>query len=110
MAYTYEVPNMSDGMDSLLVGVQAQVPVFVPLILLLIWFLIFLSGTGVQKRRSGFTDIPVWATFSSMGVLMVSLAMTLIEGLMNGLILGVVIAITILSFIWLALGQSNREV
>jgi len=36
--------------------------------------------------------------------------MTLVDGLVDSVTLGVVIAITILSFIWLALGSTNTEV
>jgi hypothetical protein len=110
MTYTYNMPNMTGGADSVLVGIQAEVPVFVPFLLLFVFLFVLLTGTVSQKRRTGYADMPLWATMSSMATLMITLAMTLAQGLVNGLILGIVISITILSFIWLALGQTNREV
>lgn len=110
MSYTYEMPNMSGGFDNTLVELNNEVGVFVPFTLLFVFFLIFLGGITRQKAKSGYADVPLWSTLASMGTLLVTLAMSLADGLINNLTLAVVIVLTILSFIWLALGSTNREV
>jgi len=106
----YNMPNMSGGIDSTLVDVSQTIPIFVPFLLVFVFFFIFLSGAITQKSKSGHADMPLWMTLASMGTLLITLSMTLVDGLVDSVTLGVVIAITILSFIWLALGSTNTEV
>ena len=108
--YTYDFPNMSGGIDSTLVDIAGTVPVFIPLLLVFVFGMMFIGGMITQTRKKGYADLPLWATLSSIGTLLVALALSLVEGLMNTVILAIVIVITILSFMWLVLGSTNREI
>ena len=106
---TYNIPNMSGGIDATLVEMSSEVPVFIPFLLLFVWGMMFISGSTQQKRRSGFADMPLWATLSSIATLMIALALTLTTGLITGAVLAIVVTVTILSGLWLFLDKSNRE-
>ena len=107
---TYNVPNMTDGIDGTLVELAAEVPVFVPFLLLFTWGLIFLGGMSSQRRRTGYADMPLWATLSSIATLMVALSLSLAAGMITVGILAIVVTITVLSGVWLFLDKSNREI
>lgn len=106
---TYNIPNMTNGIDGTLVEIAQELPVFVPFLLLFVWGFIFLSGTASQKKRSGFGDMPLWATLSSIATLMVALTLSITAGMMTGTVLAIVVIVTILSGVWLFLDKSNRE-
>jgi F0F1-type ATP synthase assembly protein I len=110
MAYLYDVPNMSDGMDNALVGIAGEVSIFIPMFLFFVWLVIFLGGSQSQKRRTGSADMGMWATVSSLAVLMITLALTITSGLVNMLTLVIVVIVTILSGAWLFLDRTNKEI
>lgn len=107
--YTYNIPNMTDGVDGTLLEIAAELPVFVPLLLLFTWGFIFLSGMSLQKRRTGYSDMPLWSTLSSLAALMIALALS-INGTIGLGVLAIMITITVLSGVWLFLDKSNREI
>lgn len=109
MANLYDMPNMTDGIDDALTGIAGEVHIFMPMFLLFVWFVIFLSGSQAQKRRTGSADMPMWATLSSLATLMITLALTLTSGMINLLTLIIVVSITIITGAWLLLDKSNRE-
>jgi len=51
MAYLYDVPNATEGIDNILVTTQASVHIFIPMVLFFIWGVIFMSGVLGQKKR-----------------------------------------------------------
>ena len=106
----YTVPNATAGLDDALVDTVTIVPSFIPLMLLFIWGVVFIGGMLAQRRRTGWSDAPQWMTLASLCCLMVSMFLTLKEGLINMTTLGVVIAITILSGVWLFLDRNRNEV
>jgi len=106
---TYNIPNMTNGIDGTLVEIAAELPIFIPFLLLFVWGFIFMSGTATQKKRGGFGDMPLWATLSSIATLMVALTLSITAGMMTGTVLAIVVIVTILSGVWLFLDKSNRE-
>lgn len=104
----YETPNLTDGVDGALADVAQTVPIFIPMFLVFVWFVVFLGGTISQKRR-GSADIPMWATLSSIATFMIALPLSLVSGLMQIEILAIVIVVTIVCGIWLYLDKTNRE-
>jgi len=106
----YEMPNLSSGMDEAIIGTASAVPGFAPMFLLFVFFVVFLGGMGSQKRRIGTADAPMWAVVSSLSVLMISLALSLREGLIQTEVLGVVVAVTLLSGLWLFTSRNKNEV
>jgi hypothetical protein len=77
--------------------------------LVFVWFFIFLTGSIKQNRRSGYVDMPQWATLASLGTLLMSLAFTVKEGIIALPIFLVVIAITILSAVWFFMSRGRFE-
>jgi|TARA_Y100000296_G_scaffold45780_1_gene52455 uncharacterized membrane protein YhdT len=110
MAYLYEIPNLTSGIDEAIVDVVTTIPSFTTMLLTFVFLLILISGSLRQQARSGTIDFPLWLTLASLSTLMVALPMTLISGMINLDILSIVVTITILSGLWLFLGRSNREV
>lgn len=110
MTYLYETPNSTIGIDNILVGTQASVHVFIPMVLFFIWGVIFMSGIIGQRKRSNYVDTPMWAVLASITTLMIALPMTLISGLIQLEWLVIIVIITIMSGLWLFLDKNRSEV
>lgn len=108
--YLYNLPNATEGLDSIVVQTATAVSSFVPLLLLFIYLVIFIGGVIRQKRRIGTADYAMWSTISSITTFFVSLILTLGEGLMSLEWLVTVIVITIFSGIWLFLDHKASEI
>lgn len=106
----YDTPNLTGGLDDVLVDVSQTLPVFVPMILVFVFGVVFIGGMISQKRRTGFVDTPMWFMIASVSTLFITLIMTLVEGLMNAPTLGIVVAINVLAGIWLFMGSNRNEV
>ena len=106
----YDQPNLTGGVDEALVQVAEAVPSFIVGLLLFVWSIVFLGGMSSQRRRSGFSDAPMWATLASISTMLVTLMLTLKQGMVSGEILGIVIAVTIFSGLWLFLSKGRGEV
>jgi len=106
----YDAPNLTGGIDQTLVSLVGEVPVFIPMFLFFIFSMILIGGIINQKRRMGIADVPMWSVMASLGTLMATLPLTLIEGLIQVEILSVVVVITIFSGIWLFLDRNRNEV
>ncbi len=105
---TFEFPT-GNTPDEMLIGVSTSVPAFPIMLLVFVFFFIFLTGSIKQNRRSGYADMPQWATLASLGTLLMSLAMTIQEGIIAAPILLVVVAITILSAVWFFMSRGRFE-
>jgi len=105
----YNISNNTGGIDSILVDTMASVNAFIPLTLLFTFFVVFLGGVGRQKARTGTADFPMWAVVASISTLILSLIMTLVEGLIRLEWLSIIIVITIFSGVWLFLDKKNGE-
>jgi|TARA_Y100000310_G_scaffold30186_1_gene28727 hypothetical protein len=106
----YNQPNLTDGIDNIIIDISLAVPQFIPMFLLFIFATIFIGGSIAQKGRTGFADMPMWAVISSMMVVVITMPMTIVLGLINFKILGIVVALSMASFIWLFLDRRNTEI
>ncbi len=106
----YTIPNMSSGFDNVLVDFGSTLPIFVPMFLIFVFGIVFLGGFISQKRRSGFADVPMWATMASLSTLMIALPMTLVAGIIDIKYLSIVITLTIMSGFWLFSSRSRNEI
>lgn len=106
----YVVPNLSSGIDEGIVSIATTVPVFIPMFLIFVFGVVFLGGAIAQKKRTGSMDLPMWATMASLSTLMISLFLTLREGLIHIEVLSIVVTITILSGFWLFMSKNKNEV
>lgn len=109
MAYTYEMPNMSNGIDELLSGFATSVPVFIPMFLLFVYLVVALGGSISQKNRTGFSDYPIWSMLGCIAMLMISLGLAIGTNILNPIILTVVVTITIANGVWLFLDTNRNE-
>ena len=106
----YDIPNMTTGLDQVLIGTATTVPIFIPMFLLFVFGIVFMGGITSQKRRIGSADIPMWATISSLSTLMVSLPLTLAIGLIQLEVLALIVVLTVMSGVWLFLDRNRNEV
>jgi hypothetical protein len=105
----YNISNNTGGMDNILVDTMTSVGSFIPLLLVFTFFVVFLGGIGRQKARTGTADFPMWAVVASISTLLLSLIMTLVEGLIRLEWLSIIIVVTIFSGVWLFLDKKNGE-
>lgn len=107
MAYTYELPNITGGLDSGIAGIVSTVPIFIPMFLFSIYCIILFGGIISQKSRTGTADIPMWSTLASLGTLLLALPMTIIPNIIEPITLIIIILITIISGVWLFLNERD---
>jgi len=110
MTNLYTIPNLTSGIDQAIVGTVTAVPSFIPMLLLFVFSVVWISGVTAQRKRSGYSDIPLWTTISSLSMMIVALPLTLTAGLINLDWLVIVVVITIFSGIWLFLDKNRMEV
>ncbi len=106
----FTLPNSTEGFDEIFVETITAVPALSPLILAFVFFVVFLGGIGRQMTRSGTADYPMWAVVASMSTFMITLIMSLIEGVIQLDWLIIVIVVTIFSAVWLFLDRKSSEV
>jgi len=105
----YTQPNLTGGMDEVLIEVVTTVPSFMIGLLVFVFGFVFISGSATQKKQSGYADMPMWAVMASLSTLMVTLILTIKGGLINLETLGIVVALTIFSALWLFLSRGRGE-
>lgn len=110
MAYLYDLPNATGGIDNIAVQLFAQVPAMTPLLLFFTFCVVWLGGVSLQKTRSGTADYAMWAVVGSLSTFMLALLLSTITGLLNVLWLTIVIVITIFSGVWFFLDRKQSEV
>lgn len=108
----YNLPNITDGIDNVIVGTSSTVPIFPPMLLIFIFFTVLIGGLVSQRRRTGNVDFPMWTVMASITTLLVTLIMSLTTGILtqNPLILPTVIAITVFSGLWLFFDKNKNEI
>lgn len=109
MAYLYTQPNLSAGIDDALISTAHSVPSFPIMILVFVYLMVLLGGSGNQKKRIGNADYPFWFVLSGVTITFLSLIFTIGGGLIDLTTLGIVIAITILSAVWFFLSKVRGE-
>jgi uncharacterized membrane protein YoaK (UPF0700 family) len=105
----YDLPNSTSGMDAILVDTSTAVPAFVPMLLLFVFFVVLLGGSNSQRKRTGNSDIPLWATIASISTLMVALPMTLTTGMISKSLLAILVVIIIMCGLWFFLSRNKYE-
>lgn len=109
MAYLYNQPNLTSGIDGAIITTATAVPIFPIMLLMFVYFVVFLGGSANQKRRIGYADYPFWAVLSGMTITFLSLILTLQAGIINLTTLSIVIAVTIMSAVWFFLNKQKGE-
>jgi hypothetical protein len=107
--YKYDLPNATDGLDTILVQTTLAVSGFTYLLLVFVYFVVFLGGFGRQQVRNGIADYPMWSVVASISTLMIALIMSAIEELIHLDVLIVVLVVTIFSGVWLFLDRKNTK-
>ena len=110
MAYLYNQPNLTSGIDDALISMAQNVPALPIGILLFVFFTVLLGGTASQTRRQGYADFPMWALLASVSCLLISLVMTMREGLISLATLGIVVALNILTAFWFFMSKGKGEI
>ena len=110
MAYLYDLPNATSGMDAIMVQTATAVPSFIPLMLLFIFFMVWLGGMGRQKLRTGTSDASMWMLIASMSIFMLALILSIPSGLMRLDWLIEVVCINIISVTWFIFSRKPSEV
>jgi len=110
MAYLYELPNSTAGIDAIAIQTFSSFPWMTPLILMFVFFTVFLGGITRQKLRSGTADYPTWSIIASLSVLIIALLFSVTAGFIRLDWLVIVISLNILSAIWLFLDRKSSEI
>jgi len=110
MAYLYQLPNATSGLDAIMVQTLNIFPALTPLILLFVFLVIFLGGITRQKLRSGTSDYPAWAMVASLATLIPALLFSVQAGFIRLDWLVIVITLNILSAIWFFFDRKYTEV
>lgn len=109
MATLFEIPNITNGPDDLIVGLATEIPIFSVMVLLFVFTTVFLGGMATQGRRSGYVDAPLWATLSFLTIDLIALIMSLTPGIINPVVLAVCFGGTFFSALWLFLSKGRFE-
>lgn len=94
------VLNTTNGLDQVLRTVQEEVSLFIPMLLIFIYVVIFITGYKKQKEESGNGDMAQWAVVSGIVTSIVALILSMGTNIISLQVLVITIAITILSAIW----------
>lgn len=105
----YTIPNGTDGMDTVMIGVMSEVPSFVPSLLFFVFMTIFLSGSISQRKRAGSSDTPMWMTIAGISTLMVALPLTITAGLVDTITLSILVVVTVMAGFWFFMSRSRSE-
>jgi|TARA_R100000789_G_scaffold2111_2_gene5655 hypothetical protein len=103
-------PNLTGGMDDAIIGTAMAVPIFIPMFLLFVFFVILIGGAIAQNKRIGRMDIPMWATIGALSTLVITLPLTKVEGMIQLETLSIVVVITIMCGFWLFFDRNRNEV
>ena len=96
------------GLDSILVYVANEVPIFIPALLLFIWLMLSLLIYFGTRKFAGQGDFFAGASASGFLVAVLGTIMTFTFGIINIYTLGLTIGIAIFSFIALFI-RRNRD-
>ena len=110
MAYLYELPNATSGIDAIAIQTFNSFPWMTPLILMFVFFTVFLGGITRQKARTGTADYATWSVIASLSILVIALLFSVTAGFIRLDWLIIVISLNILSAIWLFLDRKSSEI
>lgn len=110
MAYLYNLPNSTAGIDAIAIQTFSSFPWMTPLIMLFVFFVVFLGGITRQKKRTGTADYPTWSIIASLSTLVIALLFSVSSGFIRLDWLVIVVSLNILSAIWLFLDRKSSEI
>jgi len=110
MAYLYDLPNATSGLDAVVINTFSVFPFMSSLILLLVYLTVFLGGITRQTIRSGTADYSAWALIAGMATLLPALIFSISAGFIQLDWLIIVVAVNILGAIWFFLDKKPSEV
>jgi len=105
----YNLPNATGGLDDILVQVVTEIPSFMVMTTLFIYMLVFIVGMGLQTKRTGLADAPLWSTLGFISASFLNLIFSLGTGIIDPVVLGITIAFTMFSALWLFLDRGRNE-
>tara|TARA_R100001530_G_scaffold127612_1_gene96871 strand:+ start:182 stop:511 length:330 start_codon:yes stop_codon:yes gene_type:complete len=105
----YNLPNATGGLDDILVQVVTEIPSFMVMTTLFVYMFVFIVGMGLQTKRTGFADAPLWSTLGLISASFLNLIFSLGTGIINPVVLGITIAFTMFSALWLFLDRGRNE-
>lgn len=105
MANIYQLPdetgiNFTEGPQQIFVYVASQVPIFIPMVLILFFMVIAVGGYFQQQRRTGNGDFSMWFAVGGFMTTILATLFSLVDGLMPISSLVICIGVTILGAIW----------
>jgi len=110
VAYLYDLPNETTGIDAIALQIFISFPWITPLILLFVYMVVFLGGITRQKIRTGTADYPVWSILASLSILIIALLLSVSAGFIRLDWLVIVLSLNILSAVWFFLDRKMSEV
>jgi hypothetical protein len=105
----YTEPNMTGGMDTLLISLVSEIPALPIMIMVFTYLVVLMGGTSSQNRRQGYSDFPMWNLIASLSILLIALILTVTAGVINLFTLGIVVSINILSGFWFFMSRGRYE-
>jgi len=108
--YLYNLPNSTEGIDSIAIQTFNVFPWMGSLILMFIFLVVFLGGITRQKLRIGTADYSAWAVIASISTLLPALLFSVTGGFIQLDWLIIVISINIMSATWFFLDRKVTEV
>tara|TARA_Y100000310_G_scaffold338496_1_gene428287 strand:- start:164 stop:493 length:330 start_codon:yes stop_codon:yes gene_type:complete len=105
----YNLPNATGGLDNILIQVVSEVPSLMVMTTMFVYVFVFIVGMGLQTRRTGFADAPLWSTLGLISASFLNLIFSLGTGIIDPIVLGITIALTTFSALWLFLDRGRNE-
>jgi len=111
MAYLYELPNATTGIDAIITQMTSgSFYWFVPILMLFTWLLVFFGGIIRQRNKDSTSDAPAWATIASLSVLLIATFFSVSAGYIRLDWLVISLVLTIFSGAWLFWDRKAQEV
>jgi len=111
MAYLYDLPNSTAGIDSIILQMTTgSFYWLVPLMLFFTFVLVFMGGVSRQKIKTGTADYSAWAIMASMATLLPALLFSVTSGFIRLDWLIIVVVLNIGSAVWFFLDRKITEV
>ena len=111
MAYLYDLPNSTAGIDSIILQMTTgSFYWLVPLMLFFTFVLVFMGGVSRQKIKTGTADYSAWAIMASMATLLPALLFSVTSGFIRLDWLIIVVVLNIGSAVWFFLDRKMSEV
>lgn len=109
MAYLYDLPNSTSGIDAIMIQTMSSFPWLGSLILIFVYLVVFLGGITRQKAKIGTADYSAWAIIAALATLIPALLLSVNSGYIQVDWLMIVVSINILSAIWFFFDRKPSE-